>query len=83
MANEQPNKEEDVTPKGAVEVNEEDLDQAAGGVLIGLNQPADKSVDSFSINYSKIELTGQKVTPNNLTGAGPGAGPHVAPEKKI
>jgi hypothetical protein len=68
-------KDEEVTPQGAVEVNEEELDQAAGGVLIGLLQPA----DSFSLNYSKIEYAGQKVTPQNL-GSG---GPHVAPGKKI
>ena len=31
MSDEQPDKENEVTPEGAVEVNEEDLDQAAGG----------------------------------------------------
>ena len=72
MADEQPNKEDEVTPKGAVEVDESDLDQAAGG----------------SLNYSKIQydLAGQKVqkvAPTDVTGAGPGAGPHVAPQQKI
>jgi hypothetical protein len=39
---EEPRNDGDVTPKGAVEVNEEDLDQATGGL---------------SLNYSKIEMT--------------------------
>jgi hypothetical protein len=83
MADEQPNKEEEVTQKGAVEVNEEGLDQAAGGVLIGLNQPAAKPEESLSINYNKIEVAGQKVSPTLATGAGAIPGPHVSPEKKI
>ena len=83
MTDEKPEKEEEVTPKGAVEVNEEDLDQAAGGVE-SWSQPADTSV--------KIDFSAQKaapadpsiglLTPQDLAGAGPGAGPHVAPEKK-
>ena len=32
MTDEQPNKEENVTPKGAVEVDELDLDRASGGL---------------------------------------------------
>lgn len=79
MTDKKREKETEVTPKGAVEVDEQDLDQAAGGVLIGLSQPA----DSFSLNYSKIDVSGQKVSPTLVTGAGPGAGPHVVPEKKI
>ena len=39
---EQPKNDNDVTPKGAVEIDESDLDQAAGGL---------------SLNYSKIEMT--------------------------
>ena len=77
----EPKNEGEVTPEGAVEVNESDLDQAAGGVLIGLLQPA----DNVSINYNKIDtnLAGQKVAPTtDLAGAGPGGGP-IAPEKKI
>ena len=42
MADEQPGKDEDVTPKGAVEVDESDLDQAAGGT---------------SFAYAKVEIT--------------------------
>ena len=79
MADEQPEKEEEVTPKGAVEIDEETLDQAAGGIIIINNNPA----DNVSLNYSKIELAGQKVSPTLVTGAGPGGGPHVAPEKKL
>ena len=41
-----------VTDKGAVELQEEQLDDASGGILIGLNQP------SLSIT--------QKVTPNTI-----------------
>ena len=76
----EPKNEGEATPKGAVEVNEEDLDQAAGGILIGQLLPA----DNVSMNYNKIDtnLAGQKVS-TDLTSAGPGAGPHVAPEKKI
>ena len=57
MANEQPDKKEEVTPQGAVEVDEEDLDQAAGGL---------------SMNYSKIEMTYKpskpQTAPQDLTG---------------
>lgn len=77
MTDKKPEKEEEVTPKGAVEVNEEDLDQAAGGVLIGLNQP--KPADSFSLNYGKIQPA---VKPTyDLSSGVPG--PHVTPEDKI
>jgi hypothetical protein len=67
MSNEQPEKQNEVTPKGAVEVSEEDLDQAAGGVLIGLLLPAVQKADSASLNYSKIDpnLAGQKVAPTD------------------
>ena len=65
MADEQPEKETEVTSKGAVEIDEEDLDQAAGGVLIGLNQPAAKPEESLSLNYNKIEFAAQKVAPSD------------------
>ena len=64
MTEEKPDKESEATPKGAVEVDETDLDQAAGGVLIGLNQPAANPTDSLSLNYAKVEFSqAQKVTP--------------------
>ena len=80
MINEEPKNDNEVTPEGAVEVNEEDLDQASGGSL-----NFTKPTDSFSLNYNKIDtnLAGQKFNPTDLAGAGPGAGPHVVPEKKI
>jgi hypothetical protein len=42
-----PRKQDETTPKGAVEVNEENLDQAAGGAT-GV------PMDQVSLNYSKI-----------------------------
>ena len=80
MADEQPKNDDEVTQEGAVEVNEEDLDQASGGLNFT------KPTDNVSFNYAKIDtnLADQKVSPTvDLTGAGPGGGPHVAPEKKI
>ena len=74
MSEKKPDKAEEVTSKGAVEVNEEDLDKAAGGVLIGLNQPAAEPNESISLNYNKIETSVQKPT-YDLS-----SGPHV---KKI
>ena len=52
--------ENEVTPKGAVEVEEEDLDQASGGSL-NFTKPG----ESDSVGYSKIsyDLAGQKVAP--------------------
>ena len=41
MTDEQPDKETEVTPEGAVEVNEEDLDQASGGAAY-LKMPVDQ-----------------------------------------
>ena len=80
MNDDQPKNEESVTPKGAVEVSEEDLDQASGGY----------PNESVSLNFAKVEYTGQKVKPQDLAGgggphiagAGPGAGPHIT-QKKI
>jgi hypothetical protein len=76
MADGKPEKENEVTPEGAVEVDESDLDQASGGIS-SYSTPT----DSFSLNYSKIDtnLAGQKVAPTVIVGAGPGAGPHIAP----
>ena len=75
MSDEQPDKAKEAAPKGAVEVDEKDLDQAAGGVLDGAQLPA----ESLSLNYAKVEFSqAQKVNPQI-----PAGGPHVAPEKKI
>ena len=79
MMNDEPKNEGEVTPEGAVEVNEEDLDQASGG--LNFTKPgniAPDYIDKFGNN-----LAGQKLNPTDLAGAGPGAGPHVVPEKKI
>ena len=85
MADDQPDKETAVTPKGAVEVDEKDLDQAAGGVSSGGDLPT----ESISLNYSKDG--GPGATPTSSPTAsplsvskdgGPGAlGPIDVPEK--
>ena len=77
MADEQPKQENEVTPQGAIEVDEQDLDQAAGG-------GSDLPMETVSLNYSKIELdAARKGTPDIIVATGPGGGPHVAPEKKL
>lgn len=76
MADEQPDKETAVTPKGAVEVDEKDLDQAAGGAVDAFRPTGD-----VSLNYSKTDPLVQKVAPTDVL-ADPGSGPHVAPERK-
>ena len=43
---EQPEKGKQVTPKGAVEIDEEQLDQAAGGAAIEIN----------GLNFAKLEV---------------------------
>lgn len=48
VANEQPKQGNEVTPTRAVEVSDEDLDQAAGGL---------------SLNFTKIELAEKKGAP--------------------
>ena len=52
MSEEETEQEKQVTPKGAVEVDEEKLDQAAGGMSSGGDLPT----ESVSLNYSKIEF---------------------------
>ena len=74
MTKQKPDKAKEAASKAPVEVDEKDLDQAAGGVLIGLLQPA----DSFSLNYTKVE-TAVKPTYDLSSGV---AGPHVTPETK-
>jgi hypothetical protein len=62
MADEKRETEEEVTPKGAVEVDEKDLDQAAGGA-------SEVPMDQISLNYSKIEVDrlSQKVAPQDAS----------------
>ena len=63
MTDKKPDQQKQVTPKGAVEVDEEKLDQAAGGAL-----NFTKPTDSFSLNYSKIEYdAAQKVAPSDAS----------------
>jgi hypothetical protein len=57
-------------PKGAVEVDEKDLEQAAGGSL-NFTRPT----ESLSINYTGLES--EEGTQNLAAG-----GPHVAPEQR-
>ena len=83
MADEQPDKETAVTPKGAVEVDEKDLDKAEGGIS-SYSVPTDTSSINFTKTLTPDSLV-QKVTPTDAL-AGPGSGPHVAPSdptKKI
>ena len=76
MAEDKRENEQEVTPKGAVEVDEKDLDQAAGGMSSGGDLPT----DSVSLNYSKIEVdaANQKVVPED-----PSIGLLKEAEKKI
>ena len=77
MADEKSEQEKEATPKGAVEVDEQDLDKAEGGIS-SYSTPTDSS----SLNFTKPATLQQKVTPTYDL-AGPGSGPHVVPEKKI
>ena len=63
MADDKRANEEEVTPKGAVEVDEKDLDQAAGGAT------GEIPMDQVSLNYSKIEVDrlSQKVAPQDAS----------------
>jgi hypothetical protein len=71
MTDQQPGKGAEVTPKGAVEVNEEDLDRAAGGASGG-----DLPSESLSLNFSKIETAANKfgdgAKPNKFFAYDPG-----------
>ena len=69
MSEQKPDKAKDAAPKAAVEVDEKDLDQAAGGVLIGLLQPAAKPTESISLNYGKIETAVQPLAARRLISA--------------
>ena len=62
MTDEGKKTDNEVTPEGAVEINEQDLDAASGGLLPAV----------------KLGLAGNKLDNKlGLVGAGPGAGPHV------
>ena len=50
MTNEKAGQEKEVTPKGAVEVNEEQLDDAAGGAIYGEGK-------SVKIDFVKTDRT--------------------------
>jgi hypothetical protein len=50
MTDKKPDQEKQVTPEGAVEVDEKDLEQAAGGSL-NFTRPT----ESLSINFTRVE----------------------------
>ena len=85
MAEDKRENEQEVTPKGAVEVDEKDLDQAAGGMSSGGDLPT----ESISLNYSKdggpgaMPTSSPTASPLNVSkDGGPGAlGPIDVPEK--
>ena len=85
MTDEKPDHESDAKPEGAVEVDEKDLDQAAGGVSSGGDLPT----ESISLNYSKDGGPGATPTSSPIAAplnvskdGGPGAlGPIDVPEK--
>ncbi|MBL0768537.1 hypothetical protein K5P26_14615 [Sphingopyxis sp. XHP0097] len=60
-------KKSDVTKAGAVELNEDALDQASGGILIGLNQAYKIGSTSLKIEDSAIKLG--TIDPNLQTDA--------------
>lgn len=76
MAKEQPKQDDESTAKGAVEVDESDLDQLAGGAMVDKSSPP---LDYRESDFALKESTAQ----GNIAASGPGAGPHVTPEKKI
>ena len=76
MAEEQPKKDDEPTAKGAVEVDENALDQLAGGAIADRSSPP---LDYRESDFALKESTAQ----GNIVASGPGAGPHLTPEKKI
>ena len=68
MTDKKPDQEKQVTTEGAVEVDEKDLEQAAGGSL-NFTRPT----ESLSINFTRVET--EKVGTQDLTA--------TAPEMKI
>ena len=68
MTDKKPDQEKQVTPKGAVELGEEQLEQAAGGA------GDDLPMESISLNYAKAEVDYMRKA---------GGDPQLSPEKKI
>jgi hypothetical protein len=64
MADEKPDKETEITPKGAVEVNEEDLDQASGAGEYMKISLYELRLDSSKPDY---DLAGQKAVPQDAS----------------
>ena len=67
MGEEKSDQEKRVTPKGAAEIDEEKLDQVAGGA-------DDLPTESISLNYAKAEVDYARKA---------GGDPQLSPEKKI
>jgi len=67
MSEQKPEQEKKVTPKGAIEIDEEKLDQVAGGA-------DDLPTESISLNYAKAEVDYARKA---------GGDPQLSPEKKI
>ena len=63
--NEDKKNENDVTPEGAVEVNEEDLDQASGGAAY-LKMPTDQ----LKMPTDQLKLKGYDLKPGTQFGDG-------------
>ena len=76
MADEQSNKESEVTPKGAVEVDEKDLDQAAGGVSSG-GDDTEREAANWNGPVT-LDKAAQKTAPQDAS-----IGLLTDPEKKV
>lgn len=77
MADEQPDKEKEITPKGAIELDESDLDQASGGVSSG-GDYVDPAAAEWSGPITLDKAAQKSVSPDLAAGGGP----HVV-EKKL
>ena len=66
----------EAAPEGAVEVDEKDLDKAAGGLNFTRPGESAKPTESLSINFTGLE--GEKEGTQDLASGGP----HVAPEQR-
>ena len=72
MTDQKPEQERQVTPKGAVEVDEEQLDQAAGGALLGTSLGGEGK--TVKIDFCKNDPTIDAATDPSLSKAGYGGG---------